>query len=267
MKRGTPDHPKMSALARALGVPRPYAVGIMEMLWQWAAKYAPQGDLGRWPDVEIAAVVDWKKAKAADLVKGLVESGWIDRSEAHRLTIHDWPDHAEDSVHTHLLKNVLKFYDGSFPKVSKLSESERKRVLEKYSQVYDSNKMECADLRGPAPALATASATAIALASAAAAAGIAESETPPAAAVKANGKRSEDELDSGTLREWMHEYMGGQFAEPDAKIVARCLKACRGHPKEEVQRLLISCHTQGKHPRGYGFFLTVFDDYFKEKIN
>jgi len=33
MKRGTPEHPKTRSLAKALGIPLPYAVGLLEMMW------------------------------------------------------------------------------------------------------------------------------------------------------------------------------------------------------------------------------------------
>jgi hypothetical protein len=47
MKRGTPEHPKTAHLMAALSIPRPYAVGILELLWHFTARYAPRGDVGR----------------------------------------------------------------------------------------------------------------------------------------------------------------------------------------------------------------------------
>ena len=62
MKRGTPDHPKMRALARALCVSRAHAVGIMECLWHFTANYAPNGSLAKFTEEEIAEAVTWEDA-------------------------------------------------------------------------------------------------------------------------------------------------------------------------------------------------------------
>ena len=45
-KRGTlRRHPKTMNLARRLGIMPPYALGVLEALWAWVAKYAPTGDV------------------------------------------------------------------------------------------------------------------------------------------------------------------------------------------------------------------------------
>lgn len=97
MKRGTPRHPKMFALAEALKVPLSQAVGIMEMLWQFTADHCPRGNVGSIPDAAIAQSVAWSK-KSTVLIEALCEVGFLERNAAHRLIIHDWPDHAESSV-------------------------------------------------------------------------------------------------------------------------------------------------------------------------
>ncbi len=108
MKRGTPRHKKMHALASALGVRLYSAVGIMEMLWHYAGQHTPEGDIGSVPDVEIASAVSWEK-KPDKLVKALVESHWLERHEDYRLYIHDWPDHCEQSVRKWLDRNRKNF--------------------------------------------------------------------------------------------------------------------------------------------------------------
>lgn len=65
MKRGTPDHPKMKALARTLRIPLPYAVGAMEMIWHFTADYAPTGAIGRFSDDEIAEAAGWARTSPA----------------------------------------------------------------------------------------------------------------------------------------------------------------------------------------------------------
>jgi len=95
MKRGTPDHPKVMLLAARLrqmgiGMPRAAAVGTLEMLWQWAAQYTPQGDIGRWPDEVIEEALGWTGEPGA-LLQALCESGWVDEHDRNRLILHDWP--------------------------------------------------------------------------------------------------------------------------------------------------------------------------------
>lgn len=108
MKRGTPDHPKTLALMEALACPRPMAVGVLELLWHFTARYAPQGDIGRWSDANIAAGVCWPGDPAA-LVLALVRAGWLDESPKHRLVVHDWHDHADDAAKKHIQRNNLQF--------------------------------------------------------------------------------------------------------------------------------------------------------------
>jgi len=102
MKRGTPRHPKTYALAEALHVPLPHAVGILEMLWHHAAEHTPTGHLGSLPDSAIAAAVGWLPVNgtrtARVLIDALVSCGWIHRHDLYRLYIHDWPEHCEQSV-------------------------------------------------------------------------------------------------------------------------------------------------------------------------
>lgn len=108
MKRGTPRHPKMYALSDALTIPLPYAVGLMEMLWQHAAQYTPQGDIGSLPDTAIAQGCGFSR-KPQVLIDALVSCGWLDRDPTYRLVVHDWPDHCEQSV-----KKYLDYWDKKF---------------------------------------------------------------------------------------------------------------------------------------------------------
>jgi len=108
MKRGTPEHPKMKRLARALRVNQAQAVGILESLWHWAGRFAPQGDIGRFSDSDIADSAYWTKEPGI-LIEALVESKWVQRDPAHRLIIHDWHDHAEESVKKYLARHNLTF--------------------------------------------------------------------------------------------------------------------------------------------------------------
>lgn len=97
MKRGTPEHPKVHQLAAALGVPKYAAVGILESLWHFAQEYAQDGAVGRYHDDAIARWIGWDGASTA-LVDGLVAAGWLDRCECHGLRVHDWKQHADQTV-------------------------------------------------------------------------------------------------------------------------------------------------------------------------
>lgn len=160
MKRGTPDHPKMFQLARKLGVPRAHAVGMMEVLWHWVARFAPAGDIGKWDDAEIAAACDWRDAPE-DFTDALVSAGWIDRSDEFRLIVHDWPEHCEDSIHTSLARSGKLFADGSMPSTSRLNANEKVKAEEALSGAYNSTREKArksAQTREKAPCLSQASA-------------------------------------------------------------------------------------------------------------
>jgi hypothetical protein len=97
LKRGTPDHPKTHELAAVLGLERWGAVGVLESLFHFAAQYARRGDIGRHTDAAIARGIGWT-GDAGGLVEALVKAGWLDRCRCHRLRIHDWHDHADQTV-------------------------------------------------------------------------------------------------------------------------------------------------------------------------
>lgn len=120
MKRGTPDHPKTRRLMRLLSIETWQACGILETLWHFTAKHAIRGDIGRWTDEEIAEGIGWTK-DASELVSALVESRWLDRSDKYRLIVHDWHDHADDSV-----KKTLKNRGETFVTFEANSEAFRK---------------------------------------------------------------------------------------------------------------------------------------------
>lgn len=112
MKRGTPEHPKTEHLAILLQIPVAQAVGHLEMLFHFTGRYSPQGDIGRWPDAMVATRCGWSD-DAEPFIAAMVEAGWIERNETHRLVVHDWPEHAEDTVRKALEARGLTFWDGS----------------------------------------------------------------------------------------------------------------------------------------------------------
>jgi hypothetical protein len=117
VKRGTPEHPKTHDLAARLGLEKWGAVGVVEALFHFAAAYARRGDVGRHSDTAIARAIGWTR-DAGELVEALVAAGWLDRCECHRLRVHDWPDHADQTVaRTHEVKQrgFAECYAGAAP--------------------------------------------------------------------------------------------------------------------------------------------------------
>lgn len=114
MKRGTPSHPKVDDLMDSLGVSRVVAVGTLELMWHFTAKYAIQGDVGKWSDARIASACEWD-GPPETLILGLGLAGWLDRSDEHRLLVHDWPVHADQAVKKTLSNRGLAFLDGGVP--------------------------------------------------------------------------------------------------------------------------------------------------------
>lgn len=113
MKRGTPRHPKTDELARLLSLHRWGAVGILEMLWHFAAEFAHQGDVGKFSNDAIGHALCWDGASTM-LVSALTDSRWLDACPCHRLRIHNWPKHADQTVQRVLRKRnqwFLKCYD------------------------------------------------------------------------------------------------------------------------------------------------------------
>jgi hypothetical protein len=107
MKRGTPDHPKVYDFAEALGVGRPTAIGYLELLFHFTSVYTPEGNIGKYSDKRISAGIDWH-GKPERMVEALVKTGWLDRSEAHRLVVHDWSEHVDRSTKQKLARNGRK---------------------------------------------------------------------------------------------------------------------------------------------------------------
>lgn len=128
MKRGAGQHPKFDLLMRLLSIPRHSAVGIMVLLWDFAATFAKNGAIGGYDDGQLAAICDWK-GKPKVLISALTKAKWIDEHKKHRLIIHDWPDHCEDFIHMHLARSGERFANGNVPKMGRLTAEERENAM------------------------------------------------------------------------------------------------------------------------------------------
>lgn len=122
MKHNTPSTGKFLKLVRKLrSVVGPIgcvsievvATGLLERLWHITITSAPLGDIGKLDNDEIAELIGWT-GDADGLIDIMVETGWLDRSEDHRLVVHDWHEHAPNHI-----KNNVKRWQRSFASLGK----------------------------------------------------------------------------------------------------------------------------------------------------
>jgi hypothetical protein len=107
MKRGTIESPKVAELMMLLGITRSYAVGVLESLWHFTQRHAPRGDVGKWSNEAIAKAIDYPDAEK--LISSLVGARWLDNSKEHRLLVHDWQEHADQTTRRFLASHLLAF--------------------------------------------------------------------------------------------------------------------------------------------------------------
>ena len=84
-------HRKTTILARALRIDEYAAVGVLVCLWNWALRYAPDGDITDYPIGDIAKAIKYPK-QAGRLLSALLEAGFLDL-EQERFVLHDWEDY------------------------------------------------------------------------------------------------------------------------------------------------------------------------------
>lgn len=88
-------HPKMERLRRILKTPAVHLQGHLTALWQWAMRYAPNGDLSHCDAVDIASAALWEGDEEV-FVSALIECrqsgkhGFLERTPTGKLIIHDW---------------------------------------------------------------------------------------------------------------------------------------------------------------------------------
>ena len=101
MKTGTLDKMKFMVLKNRLQLPRYVVIGLLEGLWYLTATNAPEGDVGRFSDLEIAAWLEWS-GDAGQLVEAFVGSGFLDRDDRFRLVVHGWDEHCPNHIANNL---------------------------------------------------------------------------------------------------------------------------------------------------------------------
>lgn len=136
MKREAIGHTKMRRLCRTLGIRQYAAVGIMETLWLTTGREAPSGDIGKLSDEDIADAIGWNDDPDL-LISALVNCGWLDEDEQHRLLVHDWPEHCDDTVHVKLARARKLFANGTVPKISRLPKDERDQAQKDFESAVE----------------------------------------------------------------------------------------------------------------------------------
>jgi hypothetical protein len=133
VKREAFEHSKMKRLCRLLDLERWQGVGLLESIWNLAAKEAPRGDIGKLSDDDIALAIEYR-GDETKLIEALVQARWIDRDPAERLVVHDWHEHCADSVHMQIARSQQYFAGGHIPRLVRLPVKERDAAEAFYRQ-------------------------------------------------------------------------------------------------------------------------------------
>ena len=108
MKHETPHLLKFKKLQRRLGLRSWEAKGLLQSVWDFVGDNCPRGDVGRFSNEDIAFGIDFE-GDFDPVIEALVETGWLEESEEHRLIIHDWKDHCEDRIKKRLQRAGMDF--------------------------------------------------------------------------------------------------------------------------------------------------------------
>jgi hypothetical protein len=111
MKAGTPQHFKTHRLKRMLKIPVYQAVGILEALWQFVSANAWEGNLGKIPDEDIIAALEYE-GDGKCLIAALLACHFLDIDDNHRYRVHDWYDHAPEYVRKRIDRKYNKRPEG-----------------------------------------------------------------------------------------------------------------------------------------------------------
>lgn len=152
-KRGVIDHPKTKRLARQLGTFPGIALGLLETIWHWVAEFKKDGAITV-NDLEDALDSGGWLAmfKAEDVLAAMTnqerECVLLDHLGDGRYYVHDWHDHAEDSIHNWLARATVYFANGTKPSLRRLEKTERERIESHYkTQETDSSAQKAHDVR------------------------------------------------------------------------------------------------------------------------
>jgi len=125
--RGALEHPKLLALADALGIMDCFALGVMEAFWHHIGKYHQDGDVTDLNPRVMARSIRYT-GNGDELWTCLISAGFIDRTSGGRLIVHGWSEHADDQTNARLFRAVQPFADGTKPKPRSIGKEEKERL-------------------------------------------------------------------------------------------------------------------------------------------
>ncbi|MGV3724815.1 MAG: hypothetical protein ACO1SX_28280 [Actinomycetota bacterium] len=142
-KRGAAEHPKTRRLARALNCPNWAALGLLENVWHWLYRYAPDGAISDTGLEDCAFHIRFDEG-GEPLRDALRASGWLDQLPDGRWMMHDWAEHADDSVHMALARKKARFADGAAPRLGRLPKVEQERLQQFYAATENDHRTNSA---------------------------------------------------------------------------------------------------------------------------
>ncbi len=155
--RGVLDHPKTWLCAEMLKIPRCFVVGVLESLWHTTAAYAPTGAIGRMSNAYLAHQIGYTGCSEA-LFDALRDAGFLDEHPVHRLIVHDWHVHSDNTLDAKLYRTGERYANGTMPRGTKIGAAEKAQLFERYYQQTPKDLFTVQAMPVPAP---TASAPAL----------------------------------------------------------------------------------------------------------
>lgn len=126
MKQGTTQLLKFKKLKRRLCLPEWQAIGLLEAVWKCTIANAPAGNIGKISNEDIATAIEWDD-DPDELIKTLVDTGWLDDDPTHRLVVHNWKDHVPNWLKGNFVQHGRKF-------VGDPTEQSAKQVAKDYAK-------------------------------------------------------------------------------------------------------------------------------------
>lgn len=108
MKAGMTSKVKFKKLQKRLGCSVATTIGTLELLWQATVMNAPSGDIGILDNESIAIECGWD-GDPDELISHLVDTGWLDECDEHRLIVHDWSEHCPNYIKGNLSNSGKTF--------------------------------------------------------------------------------------------------------------------------------------------------------------
>ena len=148
--RGTLTHRKTRRLGNLMHIPACFALGIVESLWHVTGEQAPTGAIGKMTDEDIAMEMFYD-GDASAMVLALVQSGFLEPNDEHRLIVHDWHIHSDDATDNKLSRNGMRYANGELPRMRRLSLKEREKACARYEEPCAQMRTEAHEMPLPEP--------------------------------------------------------------------------------------------------------------------